>query len=104
MPDSPLKQYQHNSLSQFFSTYWSVCGLLHRKHDLEQLIQWATRKKLDNPRRFYARLCIDTEQRLWHWQRHAPYASTLAECAVNLARLFSGKEQYRKGYASKFRN
>lgn len=104
MQDSFLKQYPRTSLSQFFSTYWSVCGLLHRKHDLEQLIKWATSKGLDNPRRFYTRLCIDADQRLWHWQRRAPYASTFAECAVHIARLFSGKEQYRKGYASRFRN
>lgn len=104
MPDSPLKQYQHNSLSQFFSTYSSVCGLLYRKHDLEQLIKWATRKGLDNPRRFYTRLCIDTDQRLWHWQHRAPYASALAECAVNFAHLFQRKERFSKGYALKFRN
>lgn len=104
MPDSLLKRYQRNSLSQFFSAYWSICGLLHRKHDLEQLKTWAIRKGLSNPQQLYARRSIDIEQRLWYWQCRAPRVLTFAECAVHIARLFSGKEQYRKGYASRLRN
>jgi len=104
MPDSILRQYQQNSFSVFCSTYWAVCGLLHRKRGIEQLGAWATRKNLTRPRQFYTHLLIDIDQRLWHWQRRAPFASSVAEFAVSFASIFASKEEFRKGYASKFRN
>ncbi len=103
MPVSVLKHYRRNTLSQFFSAYWSICGLLHRKYDLEQLKSWATRKGLKNPREIYTRRFIDIEQRLWYWQCRAPHALAFAECAVTFARIFRGKQHYYKGYAAKFR-
>jgi len=104
MPVSILRQYQQNSFSVFCSTYWAVCGLLHRKQDLEQLTSWATRKKLNRPRQFYTHRLIDIDQRLWHWQRRAPFASSVAEFAVSFASAFASKKEFCKGYASKFRN
>ena len=103
MPVSILRQYQQNLFSDFCSTYWTVCSLIHRKRDLEQITSWATRKNLNGPRQFYTHLLIDIDQRLWHWQRRAPFASSVAEFAVKFACLFGGKTEYRKGYAAKFR-
>ncbi len=104
MPDSLLKQYQPNAFSDFCSTYWTACSLLHRKRDLEQLVTWATRKNLPRPRQFYRHLLIDIDQRLWHWQRRNPFACHVADIAVSFASLFAAKKQFKKGYATQFRN
>lgn len=104
MPDSLLKQYQPNSFSDFCSTYWTVCSLLHCKHDLEQVVRWATRKNLSRPRQFYTRLLIDIDQRLWHWQRRSPLACHVADIAVSFALLFKTKKSFYKGYGAQFSN
>lgn len=106
MPDSLLKQYkQQNTLNQFFSDYWTLCGVLNRKNDLEQLIRWTTRKRLTAPRRLYERLLIDEENRLWKYERRSPLACTLARIAVSLNALLNPTPKYRytKGYATKYR-
>lgn len=105
MPDSPLKEYQHKALPQFFSTYWSICGSLNRKHDLEQLIAWATRKHLTRPLAHYQKLLIDEEQRLWRYQQRHPLASTFAELAVSLSDYINPKTKtaYFRGHAAKYR-
>ncbi|GIL14740.1 MAG: hypothetical protein BroJett038_34600 [Chloroflexota bacterium] len=107
MPDSLLKDYQHtNALPRFFSSYWSICGTLNRKHDLEQLVAWATRKRLIRQLALYRKLLIDEEQRLWRYQRHYPLAATLAELAVSLSNFLNPKPKatYFRGYAAKFRH
>lgn len=103
MTDSVLKQFRRNSLREFFSAYWSICGLLHHKRDLVQLKIWATKKGLREPQAAYSRRCTDIEQRLWYWQRRAPFALAFAESLVGIVQVFSGKERYRRGYATKYK-
>lgn len=105
MPDSLLKQYkQQNNLRQFISDYWTICGILNRKYDLEQLVAWATRKRLAAPRQLYQRLLIDEDKRLWKYERRSPLAARFAQIAVSLNALLNPpRSRYTKGYASKYR-
>jgi hypothetical protein len=106
MPDSLFKHYRHiNSPDRFFSHYWSVCGSLNRKHDLEQLIAWATQKRLARPLAHYQKLLIDEEQRLWRYQQRHSFTFAIAELAVVLSDVLNPKPKhtYFKGYAAKYR-
>lgn len=105
MPDSLLKQYkQQNNLHQFASDYWTICGILNRKNDLEQLVAWAIRKRLAAPRQLYQRLLIDEDNRLWKYERRSPLATRLAQFAISLNTLLNPQQsRYVKGYASKYR-
>jgi hypothetical protein len=105
MTPSLLQQYQRtSSLRIFFTHYWTICGLLNRKDDLEQLVRWADSKHLIGPRNVYRSLVLEIERLLWKYQHRSPIATSVARFAVNLNKLLNSHSlEYRKGYASRYK-
>ena len=90
MSQSLLKQYQYrNRLRTFLADYWNTCGVLHRRNDLEQLIDWAKRKRFAGVCRAYTQRLIDEENRLWRLERRSPFATQLASIAVSINTFLS---------------
>jgi hypothetical protein len=107
MRDSLLKGYnQYYFIRQFFSDYWMSCGVLNRKRDLEQLIQWAERKRISGVQRWYQTLLLDEEQRLWKYERRSPLAVQIAYIGTTLSQILNQFSQtgYYKGYANQYRH
>ena len=77
---------------------------LHRRADLERLIQWATRKRLLGPRMHYRMLRMDTEQRLLQHQFRYPRLTWWLRFFFALsAMLLPSQHYHRKGAASKYK-
>jgi len=103
MQKSLLDQYiRKRALPQFFSDYWSICGSIHRKNKLENLIKWAKRKRLTPQRNYYQRCLIEEDDRLFRYRIRPPYATVLAEVAVLINTVLNPQcrphRQYRKSY------
>lgn len=78
--------------------------MLNRAAELERLIQWATRKQLQVPKRLYQRHLLDTEIRLQRIQFRSPHVFFWARVIQWFAQHFNPPpKHWKKGSAAGYR-
>ena len=89
------------SLHEFCAIY----NILSRRYELERLIEWATRKKLIDPRRLYQSRWADEERRLTRVSWRSPRILCLVRflfCANQI--ILPTRHYHAKGSAAKYRS
>jgi len=97
-----------SSFSVAYSTFLNdIIGLirvLSRQDDLQQLFQWAKRKRLSRPQKLYQSRLHDEEIRLNRYLVRYPTMTVWAGRIHGLWRSLAPKTHYyRHGYAAKYR-
>ncbi len=110
MLDSDLVMYskRHSWRYQQYYFAWNdfntVLGALHRRTELEELIQWAARKRLSGPAKLYRSRHTDEETIIARVATRSPLLFFWARAGFHLNRVVSAKLQYKpKGSAARYR-
>jgi hypothetical protein len=100
--NSFIPHYQKTQLA--WVRYLHILRLLYNRHDLEQLVAWARRKRLmTTVGRAYQRQLSDTEMDLAMLTVHTPTAARWARLLYGVNTLIAPSPRYAKGYAAHYR-
>ena len=96
--------YPSATSPSFLGETVNLIGILKRRYELQQLIQWAKRKRLSRPRKLYQSRLQDEEFRLNRYLVCYPTMTTWTRRFYGLWRSLALKPRYyRRGYATKYR-
>lgn len=90
---------------QVWNDFRAISGALHRRAELQQLIRWATRKRLTKPLRLYEIRLKEEEARLLQYQCHSRRLTFWTQIIYWIGILIApAPRYYRKGSAAKYRS
>ena len=83
----------------------SIWANVTHEVELTELMQWAERKRLKGPQRFYKMRLHEVDQRLfWHQVKHQKLVSLVRWLHVAYYQIIAKPTRYKRGYASKYRS